>query len=99
MSPNYGQSNPDLKMLISEITRKAQGVFIWVRVVVTNMISAMEDGNTKEELESHLSRLPDDVRGLYDAIINQIPSKYLHDIINYFRIVLAGRNWRVFPTF
>jgi hypothetical protein len=98
LSSNKGEHEIDLKHLISEITRKAQGVFVWVRVVVTNMINGMEDANTKAELESQLSKLPDDIRPLYAAILEQIPPGYLQDTITYFRTLLAMKDWRALPT-
>ncbi|RDL31471.1 uncharacterized protein BP5553_09680 [Venustampulla echinocandica] len=69
------------------IIKKAGGVFLWVQIVVDNLIIGLEEGDTREELMERLESLPSDLEKLYARIVQQIPSKFIHDTINYINIV------------
>ena len=59
------QSNKDSDKLIDEILRKADGVFLWVRLVIDEMVEGLCEGDTFEELEASLSEIPDELSNLY----------------------------------
>ena len=54
-----------LKNLVERIVQKAQGVFLWVRLVVGEIIEGICEGDTMEELTSLLSTIPTELRELY----------------------------------
>ena len=51
--------------LVENIVQKAQGVFLWVRLVVGEIIEGICEGDTIEELMSLLSTIPTELGELY----------------------------------
>lgn len=54
-----------LTRLTESIVQKAQGVFLWVRLVVDEVIEGLCEGDTVEELEIFLLDLPTELEDLY----------------------------------
>lgn len=56
---------PGLADIVDEILVKAEGVFIWVKLVVNELAEGLRDGDTIAELRELLSSLPSELRDLY----------------------------------
>ena len=54
-----------LRNLVENIVRKAQGVFLWVRLVVSEIVEGVCEGDTMEELMALLSTIPTELGELY----------------------------------
>ena len=61
-----------LQLLITEIVFKARGVFLWVRLVVDEIIEGLIDGKTLEELKQLLSEIPEELEDLYTRAIRRV---------------------------
>lgn len=61
--------------LLRDITHKANGVFIWLRVVVEALVESATEGTGIMELQAILDSLPIDMCDLYDAIWTRIPDQ------------------------
>ncbi|KAH3904242.1 hypothetical protein HBH56_237610 [Parastagonospora nodorum] len=48
-----------------DIVEKAEGVFLWVKLVVHLLIQSLENGDTLDEMHALLTTLPSDLRDLY----------------------------------
>ena len=72
--------------LAPEIVEKAEGVFIWARLVVTEIIFAIESGDAISQ-DGLSGELPSDLEELYNRILSKIPKQYLHQTVNYLRII------------
>ena len=59
--------------LLLDMTVKANGVFIWLRVVVKSLVESATEGTGMRGLEDILESLPSDIELLYDAIWERIP--------------------------
>ncbi|KAK3312160.1 hypothetical protein B0H66DRAFT_570162 [Apodospora peruviana] len=59
--------------LLSDIAVKANGVFIWLRVVVDSLVESATEGAGIRGLEDIVQSLPSDMGSLYDAIWARIP--------------------------
>jgi hypothetical protein len=46
------------EVLIEDVTQKASGVFLWVRLVVKSLLEGLRDGDTVEDLRSRLLLIP-----------------------------------------
>jgi hypothetical protein len=68
--------------IISEVVWKAEGVFVWVKLVVAELIMAIESGDTGS-LKEKLEELPSDLEDLYGRIIENIPISLRHHTFNY----------------
>ena len=83
----YGVQRILDKSLIKEVVQKAQGVFIWVRLVGDDLSQGLESGDTDAELQARLDNIPSELEDLYERIVDKIPASYLCDTANYFQIL------------
>ena len=58
-----------LATLTQQITRKALGVFIWVRLVVEQLAKGIRDGTRYASLEDEIACMPEELADLYAAIL------------------------------
>ncbi|KAL2670026.1 hypothetical protein Neosp_014905 [[Neocosmospora] mangrovei] len=65
----------DATSIIEEIIEKAQGVFLWVSLVVRNLLLTLIDNPSLGDLNRQLAEIPSDIIGLYDAIWRSIPAE------------------------
>lgn len=62
--------------IVTEIKEKADGVFLWVKLVVTLLIEGLEAGDSVQELWTKLRSMPRDLRALYRRMLSKISSEY-----------------------
>lgn len=60
---------------LDDIVDRADGVFIWLRLVVETLVQSATQGSSLWELQNILDELPDDIIQLYDNIWAKIPPK------------------------
>ncbi|EEU34660.1 uncharacterized protein NECHADRAFT_34792 [Fusarium vanettenii 77-13-4] len=65
----------DATSIIEEIIEKAQGVFLWVSLVVRNLLLTLVDNPSLGDLNRMLAEIPSDIVGLYNAIWRSIPAE------------------------
>ena len=75
--------------LIFEITDKAQGVFLWVRIVVQSLLEGFRDGDSLESLHQRLHGLPSDLEELFKKILDHLNPKYFKEASELFQLVAA----------
>lgn len=63
--------------LVENIVSKASGVFLWVHLVVTSLLSGMSFGDRIEDLQRRLDLLPPDLENLYDRMLRGLDEFYL----------------------
>jgi hypothetical protein len=61
--------------LLEDVVLRAEGVFLWVSVVVRSLREDMEDGQSLSELQTILQSLPEDITSLYTKIWQRIQHK------------------------
>jgi len=64
-------------LLIQDIVNKALGVFIWVRLVIDELIEGWVEGDTIEELRGILSKIPSELGALYERALQRYPRSNL----------------------
>lgn len=62
--------------LISAIAQRAQGVFLWVRLVVDDLLEVRADGAGLIELTEMLSNMPVELEDYYKAILDRVSQRY-----------------------
>jgi hypothetical protein len=82
----YGLKS-DTSKLVIEIVEKAQGVWIWVYLVVGILITDIEEGSDAKELLEEVSRCPPELKDLYVRIIEKIPVAFIHETITYLQLL------------
>lgn len=65
-----------IKELSSEVMRKANGVFIWVRLVVRSLLEGMENQDTHLEVLERLRETPPELNDLYTQLLRSLRDKY-----------------------
>lgn len=80
----------DIPKFASEITRKARGIFIWVRLVIEIIIDKFRDGGYEHELHKAINGLPERLggkTGLYMRMMENIEREYLPESKRLFDLV------------
>ena len=73
------------------ILQKAEGVFLWVKLVVGLLVKGLRDGDTIGELYATLESLPSDLKDLYQRMFDSLPPKHQVEAAHTFRL---ERVWR-----
>ena len=78
----------ELGILTDELTNKASGVFLWVRLVVEELIEGIIDGSNIVQLRQILSQIPEELRDLYRRVLQARKNHYAHESYVMFQIVI-----------
>ncbi|OBT63079.1 hypothetical protein VE03_07456 [Pseudogymnoascus sp. 23342-1-I1] len=93
-TPTVDETN-SMSELADSIVFKAQGVFLWVRLVVDMLVVGFNNGDTIPELLVKLDSLPPRLggkRGLYATMLKNIDPEYRIQASRYIRILLRAWN-------
>lgn len=74
-----------------EICRKAQGVFLWVKLVVRSLLEGVSNSDRMADLRARLELLPADLEDLYRHMMSKIDSIYLKGASQVFQLVRTAR--------
>ncbi|PMD13519.1 hypothetical protein NA56DRAFT_611964 [Hyaloscypha hepaticicola] len=72
-------------MLVEEITTKASGVFLWVVLVVENLLEGLVDGERLPELQRRLESLPVDLKTLFWRILHSVDFHRAAELIRIYQ--------------
>jgi hypothetical protein len=70
------RKEPAASSLVHEIRDKAQGVFLWVTLVVKSLLSGLTQHDGLEELQHRLQTLPSDLRAFFARMLESIEDSY-----------------------
>ncbi|KAL9077590.1 MAG: hypothetical protein Q9157_003314 [Trypethelium eluteriae] len=77
------QPREELEILTERIVEKAEGVFLWVKLVVDEIVEGLCEGDTDEELETLLSTMPTELGDLYTRALRRRSRSSLEIIAKY----------------
>ncbi|PMD34400.1 hypothetical protein L207DRAFT_468687 [Hyaloscypha variabilis F] len=81
------ESNPQAAAtLVKEILTKANGVFLWVELVVKSLLSGLRNRDDISDLQQRLEELPSDLDDLYRHILDKIEPRYMESANRIFQI-------------
>lgn len=82
-----------LNAAYGEIIRRAQGVFLWVKLVVTDIIEGLRDGDTHFDIRDKVDAIPGDgdLQQLYAGILLRLKPHYLHEAFLMLWLAYAAR--------
>ncbi|KAK7187201.1 small s protein [Paraphaeosphaeria sporulosa] len=86
MAELQAESPEKAATLKAEIQEKAEGVFLWVRLVIGLLLRGLEDGDDFDDLLPKLRALPSDLRELYTRMMQKMPSDYQVQASQMFQI-------------
>lgn len=81
-----------LHQLTGEITERANGVFIWVRIVIEELIERFIDGCAVSQLRDILSAMPEELKDLYRRALCKVKPEYALESYVMAQIVLCAKN-------
>jgi hypothetical protein len=76
-----------IDQLINLVVSRASGVFLWVRLVVNDLLRSLTDRDTIPELFERLNGLPEDLENLYKRMLQQIQPRHIKDTILLLQII------------
>lgn len=79
-----------MKELKTALVAKAEGVFLWVKLVVEDLLEACTEGATVIELLEGLASFPGELEALYIHIVKRIPGKFRLEAYAMLEIVLRS---------
>jgi hypothetical protein len=82
-------SDPAYKDLITEVHNRAQGVFLWVYLVVRSLLEGLTYNDSIKVLQQRLLTYPDDLDKFFKHIIDSIPSQYRSQATQSFQIAAS----------
>ena len=74
------------KELINEIVANAQGVFLWVRLVVNELLLGLGSEDDIGDLQKRLRRLPNDLEDYYRLMLRRIHDIYREEAAELFQL-------------
>jgi hypothetical protein len=88
---NLEESNPSgAASLVRNIVTKADGVFLWVRIVTKSLLDGLRNRDEISDLQRRLDVLPPDLDALYSHMIDHIDPLYVVQASRIFQIFDAA---------
>ncbi|KAH8751795.1 hypothetical protein F5882DRAFT_445374 [Hyaloscypha sp. PMI_1271] len=88
----YGQQPDHARKLIEDAVKMANGVFLWVKLVLNSLIKGLDLDDDFEDLLKRLRRLPRGLEELYSHMLKTIdPPFYLEEAAMFFEILRTAR--------
>ncbi|KAI3394581.1 hypothetical protein diail_2572, partial [Diaporthe ilicicola] len=76
--------------LVDSIVTKADGVFLWVHLVVASLKKGIKAGDRVPDLQRRLDQLPQDLEPLFERMLNDLDPEYLDHAMQYFQLMEAS---------
>ena len=86
--------------VISGIVEKAQGVFLWVFLVVRSLREGFEEGDSVHDMRQRLDELPADLEEYFKHILDRISRNYRQNTLKALNLaarILNNAGWRWVP--
>ena len=74
--------------LVATILEKAHGVFLWVDLVISDVLEGINNLDTWDNLFQRVEETPEDVERLYDRMWGKCQKLYMQDATRYFQLIL-----------
>lgn len=68
----------DIESIISEIVTRAEGVFLWVYLVVESVLRGLDECDSIATLKQRVLEYPPDLDGFFDTIVSRVDTVYKH---------------------
>lgn len=84
-----------LNTIAEEIVQRADGVFLWVRLVVRDLLKSVRDGSQPKSLIQKLRDMPPDLDSYFKRMINEIEPAYRKDASTILQVALCNLDFEV----
>ena len=80
----------DIYYTVDTVVYKAKGVFLWVELVVKDLINGLKNDDTLEYLQERLDSMPSNIEDLYTHMLSKIDKVYRTQAAKLFQMALSG---------
>ena len=77
--------------LVDQIVQNAQGVFLWVRIVVNNLLRGMSNDDNLSDLQKRLQSLPTTLTAYFQHMFDNIDDFYREETSDILLMCLEGK--------
>jgi hypothetical protein len=85
-----GHGNQHYKVLAGEIVKRAQGVFLWVFLVVRSLLEGLTNDDSLPLLQARLRQIPTDLRQFFRYILDSLDPLYNQRVAHFFLAALES---------
>lgn len=78
------------KLLVSSIQKRAQGVFLWVILVIRSLLRGLINSDTMTHLQGRLDELPTELEDYYQQILDRIEPRYAKQTSHTLQVLLGA---------
>lgn len=89
---HYGDQSA-LDEITTALTNKAQGIFLWLALVVKSIRESMENGSNPTTLMEELDTLPDELESLFEHILNTLTKTSRKRAFQIFAMISQARKY------
>jgi hypothetical protein len=94
-----GRSEPfGAASILKSIISKANGVFLWVRIVTTSLLNGLRNQDSISDLQRRIDVLPSELDTLYCHMIDRVDPLYFDQASRIFRIFDVATELKLGPT-
>ncbi|KAL8654961.1 MAG: hypothetical protein Q9226_003228 [Calogaya cf. arnoldii] len=79
-----------INKLVGDLIEKAEGVFLWLSIMIKDLTKGSDNGDSIEELRQRLHMTPGTIYGLYRRILGGLDRSYLDYAFRTFQILIAA---------
>ena len=80
-----------IKYLLRILIDRAEGVFLWLSIMMKDLIKGLKCGDSIEELRQRLEITPNTIYGLYRRILGSLDKSYLNYALKIYQIIVAAK--------
>ncbi|KAL9023178.1 MAG: hypothetical protein Q9196_007352, partial [Gyalolechia fulgens] len=84
------QDSDRLRRMVESLIEKSSGVFLWLDLVIKDLIRGFRNEDTLDELRSRIDRTPETIYGLYARSLKSSGPEYLETALRYLNVILTG---------
>jgi len=96
---NLEQKDPRCRDLAEEIVNKAQGVFLWVTLVVRSLLKGLTNADRIADLQRRLREFPQELEPYFKHMLDQIEDIYQEESAQLFYIALSADEPHTLATY
>jgi hypothetical protein len=89
-SSHLTEKKLEFQLMVSDIVHRAQGVFLWTRLVVRSLREGLTNGDTTSDLQQRLKELPSDLEDFFRRIIASVDKVYERRMAATFQVMLMA---------
>lgn len=77
--------------LVEEVVKAAEGVFLWVFLVIQSLLEALSNADRISDLQKRLSELPTDLESYFERLLYSVDERYQEQMSTTFMVALRAR--------